>query len=441
MKMTFLKFFATLTAIFSCAVNFAAQNSNLPRLVPVSEGWAKNQVNAVIFRKNSVTTFKKHQFTAFYNKDSKVVLARRRLGSKNWEISQTQFSGNTSDAHNSISLAVDGRGFLHLAWNHHNTPLQYSRSLRAQSLQMADQSTMTGQRETRVTYPEFYTLPNGNLLFFYRDGASGNGRLIVNFYDVKTRNWTRLQDNLIDGQGERSAYPQIAVDDAGAIHLSWVWRETADVATNHDLCYAKSTDGGKTWFKSTGEKYSLPVTAATAEYVWRIPPGSELINQTSMAADSRGNPYIATYWRTKDTTVPQYQLVYSDGNAWKRAQISARATAFSLSGQGTKKIPISRPQVVVDSRFGNTKVFVVFRDAERGSRVSVAISENLEKNVWRTRDLTETEVGMWEPTFDQNLWNRQKTLHLFVQKVGQGDGEALEELAPQMISILEWKPS
>ena len=46
---------------------------------------------------------------------------------------------------------------------------------------------------------------------------------------------------------------------------------------------------------------------------------------------------------------------------------------------------------------------------------------------------------MWEPTFDQNLWNRRRELHLFVQKVGQGDGERLEDVAPQMISILEWK--
>ena len=164
---------------------------------------------------------------------------------------------------------------------------------------------MTGRREDRVTYPEFYNMPDGDLLFLYRDGTSGSGNLVLNRYDVRSKQWTRLQDNLIDGEGDRSAYPQTVVDSLGTIHISWVWRESPDVATNHDLCYARSSDGGATWTKSTGEKYKLPITAASAEYVWRIPQNSELINQTSMAADGRGRPYIAAYWWNLDSAVPQ----------------------------------------------------------------------------------------------------------------------------------------
>ena len=433
MKLVVNKFFI-ISALAVFAVNIFAQ-TNL-RMIPVAEGWAKNQVNAVIFRKNSVTSFRENQYVAFYDADSKVVVAKRRLGTTNWQIQKTVFSGNTADAHNSISLAVDGRGFLHLAWNHHNSPLQYARGTRAESLEFSAPLPMVSENENRVTYPEFYNLPDGNLLFFYRDGASGNGNLALNLYDAKTARWSRVQSNLIDGEGRRNAYPQAVVDRQGTIHLSWVWRETPDVATNHDLAYAKSADGGRTWQKSTGEKYILPITAAAAEYVWRIPPNSELINQTSMTADARGNPFIATYWRDENISIPQFQLVYFDGTKWNRSQVSNRRTAFSLSGAGTKKIPISRPQVAVDKN----RVFVIFRDAERASRVSAAICKDLKKGVWETMDLTETGVGMWEPSFDQNLWHRKRELHLFVQKVGQGDGEKLEDIAPQVISILEWKP-
>jgi hypothetical protein len=435
MKLPVQKFIVVIALAVS-ALNLYAQVSQTARLIPVAKGWAKNQVNAVIFRKNSVTSFGKNQYLAFYDENSKVTVARRRRGSKTWEIRQTQFTGNTTDAHNSISLAVDGRGFLHLAWNHHGSPLNYSRSKQSESLEFSDNLPMISENETKVTYPEFYNLPNGSLLFFYRDGASGNGNLALNLYDPKAQKWSRVQSNLIDGEGQRNAYPQAAVDKQGTIHLSWVWRESPNVATNHDLCYAKSTDGGKTWQKSTGEKYSLPITAGTAEYVWRIPQKSELINQTSMTADFRGNPFIATYWRPENSPVPQFQLVYFDGAKWQHSQISNRRTAFSLSGAGTKKIPVSRPQVVVDKN----NIFVIFRDVERANRVSVAICRDLKKEVWQTIDLTKTDVGMWEPTFDQNLWNEKKELHLFVQKVGQGDGEKLEDIAPQMISILEWKP-
>src|SRR5687768_6196662 len=261
MKLLIFKFFVIINL---CSIDFSAQKSQ-PSLIPIAEGWAKNQVNTVIFRKNSVTSFNGNQYVAFYNEDSKVVLARRKLGTKKWLVHQTQFSGKTADAHNSISLAIDGSGFLHLAGNSHGTALQYTRSLKPESLEMPERSAMIGDAESKVTYPEFYALPNGDLLFFYRDGASGSGNPVLNRYDVKARKWTRLQNNLIDGENTRNAYPQIAVDARGTIHVSWVWRESPNVATNHDLCYAKSTDGGRTWIRSSGEKYQLPITAATAE--------------------------------------------------------------------------------------------------------------------------------------------------------------------------------
>jgi hypothetical protein len=414
--------------------------ANHPRFVPIAEGWAKNQINAVIFRRNSVTTHGNTQYVAFYDADAKVILAKRHLSDNHWQIQKTQYQGAITDAHKTISIAVDGAGFLHMAWNHHVSRLQYCRSLAAGSLTLTAPMPMLADKEERLTYPEFYNLADGNLLFLYRDGASGNGNLILNHYDTKQKRWTRLQDKLIDGEGERNAYWQMTTDAKGAIHLSWVWRETPDVATNHDLCYAKSTDGGKSWQKSTGEKYQLPITAKSAEYVWRIPQGSELINQTSMSADADGRPFIATYWRPQGSAIPQYQLVYQDGKEWKLSQVTQRVTPFSLSGGGTRRIPISRPQIVVRKVANRLQAFVIFRDSERDNRVSVAICKDLRRQVWEIEDLTKDSVGMWEPTYDQMLWNQKKRLHLLVQKVGQGDAESLEEIAPQMLSILEWLP-
>jgi hypothetical protein len=53
-----------------------------------------------------------------------------------------------------------------------------------------------------VSYPEFYRMPNGNLLFFYRNGASGKGNLVVKSYDISTSKWSMLHENLIDGEGK-----------------------------------------------------------------------------------------------------------------------------------------------------------------------------------------------------------------------------------------------
>jgi hypothetical protein len=410
------------------------------RLVRVGEGWARNQVNAVIFRRNSVVSHGRRQYVAFYDAEARVVLAKRSLGTTRWELKRTQYKGDAVDAHRSISIAVDGAGFLHVVWNQHDSPLQYTRGVRPGSLELSAQTPMLGEREARVTYPEFYKLPGGGLLFLYRDGASGGGNLVLNRYDAKAGRWARLQDRLIDGEGERNAYWQATVDGRGHVHLSWVWRETPDVMTNHDLCYAKSEDGGKTWMKSTGEPYRLPIKAGTAEYVLRIPQGSELINQTSMTADGRGRPYVVSYWRPEGTSVPQYQLVYHDGRLWRSVQVTRRTTPFSLSGRGTRRIPVSRPQVVVRERRGRPEVFVIFRDAERGERVSVAACRRLPRADCAVSDLSEEPFGMWEPTYDPEVWRTRGELHLFVQRVGQGQGETTEDIPAQPVSILEWRP-
>ena len=273
--------------------------------VDVAEGWANNSVNAVVFRKNSLVTHGDTQFIAFYDKDRHVVLGKRKLGASSWELKRTRYSGNAADAHNSISIMVDGAGFLHMAWDHHNHQLRYVRGVAPGSLELSDKIAMLGRDESSVSYPEFYRLPDGNLLFCYRNGASGKGDLVINRYDVADAAWTRLHSQLISGDGRRNAYWQAFVDHTGAMHLSWVWRESPDVASNHDLAYARSRDGGRTWEQSNGQPYRLPITAASAEYAARIAQNSELINQTSMAADSRGNPYIASYWRDAASLVPQ----------------------------------------------------------------------------------------------------------------------------------------
>ncbi len=403
------------------------------RLSEIALGYSATSVNAAVFRNSSVVTFKGEQYVSFYDPDGFLVLAKRRIGTDKWMIKRSQYKGNVADAHNVISIMLDGDGYLHVAFNHHDVPINYCRSVAPGSLDLGPLVPMTGEDEGSVTYPEFYSLADGGLLFVYRSGKSGRGNLVMNRYDLKTKAWSRVHNVLIDGEGQRSAYWQLCTDNSGTIHLSWVWRETWGVETNHDLCYARSRDGGKTWEKSTGERYVLPITADNAEYAWHIPQNSELINQTGMAADSKGRPFIATYWRDETDSVPQYRMVWNDGTRWLCRRVSERITPFSLSGGGTKMIPISRPRILVD---GN-KAYILFRDVERESRVSMYEVSTAGDGKVAVTDLTDFSVDAWEPTFDTSLWNKYHRLNIFVQKVGQGDGERLSDLEPQPVSVLE----
>ncbi|MEH6406932.1 MAG: BNR repeat-containing protein, partial [Leeuwenhoekiella sp.] len=356
-------------------------------MVNVGKGWANNSVNTVIFRHNALVSEGNDQLISYYDAEANVVLAKRKLTDTLWEINKTRYSGIARDAHNDISISLDGNNMLHASWDHHDNPLNYAKGIKPFSTSLGLKTSMTGHDENKLSYPQFYNLKGGDLLFLYRSGESGKGSLVANKYSVSTKKWEQLYENLIDGEDMRNAYWQACVDNAGIIHLSWVWRESWDVSTNHDMCYARSKDGGKTWEKSTGESYTLPITAKTAEYAWKIPQNSGLINQTSMTADDKGNPFIATYWTENNKT--NYHIIYKENGTWKQENTSFRKTSFDLGGGGTKLIPISRPAIFTkDAGNKNPILYLLFRDTDRGNKVSLAYHKLHAEKPWKVLDLS-----------------------------------------------------
>ncbi len=123
---------------------------------------------------------------------------------------------------------------------------------------------MVGREEKRCTYPMFLTRTDGLLLFRYRLGGSGNGRDYFNVYDESDRSWRRLfEEPFFDGEEERSAYAhQPILGPDGRYHVSWVWRDTPDCSTNHDLGYARSSDLIE-WETIDGRGIALPIRLDT----------------------------------------------------------------------------------------------------------------------------------------------------------------------------------
>ena len=410
------------------------------KLMPLTEAYAKNSINTSVFRKNSICSDDNYQIVSYYDSEGFVTFAIRKLDSDNWEIIKSNLQSDCTDAHNSISIALDGEGYIHIAYDQHGNRMNYRKSLHPYQIVFSDIQYMVNPNdEQSVTYPEFYRKSNGNLIFVYRDGGSGNGDCVMNEYDLYTKQWSRIQNNLLDGQMQRNAYWQICMNNNDIIYMSWVWRESSDVATNHDMCYAYSIDNGLSWRNSLGNIYSLPINIENSEIAWAIPQNSNLINQTSMTTDFEGNPYIATYWSAIDSDVPQYHIIYNKDNIWRQTQISNRTLPFSLSGGGTKRIPIARPQFVID-KYG--AAFFLFRDQERGEVVSIYYCEDINNPEWKVKDLTDFSVEAWEPTIDFDRWKREGILDVYVQKSYQGDGEVtIDNVSAEMAYVLEvtWK--
>ena len=414
------------------------------RMIPIADAaWAGSSVNVVANIRQSVFTHAGTQFAAFYDADRYMVLARRARDADRWETRRTPYQGNAADAHNSISLVVDGAGILHVAWDHHASPLNYARGVAPGSIELGPRMAMTSQLESRVTYPQFFRLPGGDVLFLYRDGASGRGTLALNRYAVATGAWTAVQTNLIDGEGERSPYWDMTIDRQGTLHLAWIWRESPDVATNHDICYARSADAGRTWSDSEGARVAVPITARTAEYDMRIPQGSNLMNSPAITADDEGHPYVTTYWSAASGAAPRFHVVFRDGPAWHTIDGPAQSEAFTLAGGGTKAPPISRAVVLVEPIGRSRQIHLVYRDAgpSGGGRVIAATRAMPGPGTWTIRQLIPGPVGSWEPAVDPEAWVGLREVHMLVQHVTQRDGDdRTGAAAPTPIGLLVWRP-
>lgn len=284
----------------------------------------------------AMLTHPNRQFLAFYDADRVMTLAQRDLPDTTWTFAALP-SRLGWDSHNCVTLAVDRDGFLHVSGNMHCAPLVYFRSTRPLDIHsMQPLHRMTGAREERVTYPRFMNGPDGALLFTWRDGGSGNGATLWARYDAATRKWSPLTpEPLFDGQGRMNAYPHGPVRGPdGRFHLSWVWRDTPDCETCHDICYARSRDMVH-WENAAGKPLTLPVRAGADVVVDPVPARGGLINPCqAIGFDAQGRA-IVSY--TKHDAAGNTQLCnarWEDG-AWRVSQASDWNHRWDFSGRGS----------------------------------------------------------------------------------------------------------
>jgi hypothetical protein len=195
---------------------------------------------------------------------------------------------------------------------------------------------MVGPNEQRVTYPQFLRGPHEELLFTYRDGGSGNGDQIYNIYDPAGSNWRRLIDGpLADGEGERNAYfDRPRRDAAGVFHLCWIWRETPDCATNHDICYARSHDLVH-WQTAAGKPLALPITLRTADCVDPVPAGGGAINgNVHVGFDTQNRPVVSYLKYDSRGRTQAWNARWEDGR-WNSRQVSDWDYRWEFGGGGT----------------------------------------------------------------------------------------------------------
>ena len=271
-----------------------------------------DSINGQSFQQDAVISHAGYQYVGYYDSDRRVCLARRKLPSDSWEVIRFQdyhFAGD--DAHNIISVGICPQdGTIHLAFDHHCSPLHYRMS-RAGVANTPAQVTWDaglfgsvhadlepGKGLKTVTYPCFLQTPTGGLQLFWRIGGSGHGDEWMSDYDPGKGVWKNTHQ-IDSGYGSftdggkttkaRSSYQNgFTYGPDGKLHVTWTWREESQTG-NHDILYRVSPDGGKTWQTGSGATIDTPANVATPG-ILVVPVASSqgLMNSQAQAVDSKG---------------------------------------------------------------------------------------------------------------------------------------------------------
>ena len=417
--------------------------------IDLGPAWAANTVNTVVFRHHGILTLQGQQYTAFYVDENTLRLVQRDLTRNHITTHDLPGQYNLRDAHNSISLGADRAGHLHICYDHHATQLRYRRSTQPHSIAAwSDELPMTGKHEERVTYPTFILPHHGYpLTLLYRDGTHNKGSARLKTFDEATQTWADHPSAILSGTDQKpwtsnACWNHPAVGTDGTLHLSFVWRIQGmgeeDVVNNVNIGYAISPDNGLTWRTSHGHPYKLPITQVNAETIWPVAPGSNLINQCSMALDSANRPHIAFY-ANDAAGIPQYQHLWFDGKTWQHHTISQRTQAFNLAGAGTLQIPISRPVLLLDKA---DTAYIIYRgDLSQNHLVATVLKAPAytcqPNHPGQTQTLWPHDLGFAEPIIDRTRWEQDRTLTLLLQRNAQPDGDKQHQVQQETVCIAD----
>jgi hypothetical protein len=318
----------------------------------ISPVWAGHPVGFALL------TQPPYQFIAYYDEVRQLTVAQRNLNERTWTTTKLPVTTDW-DSHKYIEMAIDDDGFIHLCANLHVTPLIYFRTAQPRNLStFVELDKMVGADENRTTYPLFFRGPENEFIFTYRNGQSGNGDEIYDIYNLKTKTWRRLLDTpLTDGEGKRNAYlygPILGPD--GYFHLAWVWRESPDCSTNHDLSYARSKDL-VSWQTSTGKPLKLPITLETCEIVDPVPQHGGIINgNTKIGFDQQGRVTISYHKNDANNYTQPYTARLENG-VWQKHQIANWPWHWDFSGGGTITFAMSVGPLTKESDGSLTQTF------------------------------------------------------------------------------------
>jgi hypothetical protein len=283
--------------------------------------------NVGSYQQDGLLTHGDYQYVAWYRADRTAVISRRHLPDGAWKSIELDGVLFADDSHNNIAMGFSADGRLHVALPTHVNLMRYTRSVpglgsgdaawSSRSFEPVKQQ-LPGAPGAAVwwTYPQFER-DGDRLLLTWRDGTSIEGRQVLARYDDNAAGTWSYLGNFTAGRGTytnrygsseaRHSYLHgFNVNPVtGDIEVTWTWRENAPAACapsgtpNHDLAYARSSDGGQTWVNNGGKvvgRTGSDDVITIADTTTVVPIGVErgMINQETQTFDAEGRLHVAT---------------------------------------------------------------------------------------------------------------------------------------------------
>jgi hypothetical protein len=408
-------------------------------------------MNGQTFQQEGVITHKGYQYASYFADGGVLAVARRQLPDGQWETIHfpDYKAGDRQDSHNVAAIGIaEGDGTIHLAFDHHNDPLHYRRSVQGLA---SDPGKFQWKAEhfgpvtnslegigpvKEVTYPHMVSAPGGKLQMLFRIGSSGNGDWHLFEYDpAGAGKWTNVglmlsRAGAYQISPSRCAYPNpIRYDAKGVLHVTWCWREQPkgkpfDLRTNHDILYAYSEDQGRTWKNNggnviadlTGNNPDQPKSIGIDTMGIVVVPTKWLwgqMNTNTQTIDAQGRVHIISWQLPNDAKEGTKDL-----NQW-------RYHHYWRDGEGTwheNKLPFHgrKPQLVFDPA-GNAVIVYCATDnanyhgVDPGGKLTIMTARQSSKWTDWTKVAEVDRISVGEPLLDHPRWTAEGILSVYLQ--------------------------
>ncbi|SIO28081.1 BNR repeat-containing family member [Singulisphaera sp. GP187] len=420
-------------------------------------------VNGATFQQDAVHTFADWQYVVYYDGERHACIARRHLPGGSWQVIRLlDYHFKSNDGHNVISLGICARdGTIHLAFDHHVSPLHY-RVSKAGVATHPDEVTWSASlfgpvrsdleegKPIVITYPRFWSTPDGGLQFHYRRGNSGNGDNMLVDYQAENGKWsnTRQIDSRAgeyrDEMGSsphRNAYPNgYDYDSAGRLQATWVWRESA-VGVNHDLCYGYSDDRGNTWFNDLGQRIQGPARIDTPFLaVEHITLRQGLMNNQAQAIDSKNRIHVVMWFSSTTTSLTAKGGELLGPPADRRFHHFWREAPGIWHDDVIPWVAGSRPRMYIDT---HDNLFLIYGRLHTGAALvggyyapsDLVIATASARNRWQDWSIVKEEKGPFinEMLADPTRWKADKIMSVLVQDKPKSPG------TPSPLRIIDYR--